>query len=258
MKHHYSGAYPPTTSELADWLLRLEHQGEIKLDSYLLQLDYTKDGTPFIAVISPKPEGEEQKPLKPPNGWGLFRRRGPQGELINGPVEYDEVILPDLRNGQQPMSDSPNLERVLEVYRGVSLTEDERKTISVWLQAHLDGVGTEELEWIEHLYVADALVFHAEYLIKRGLEAENRVLLRLGCESAQRATKVAPDESYFLYRFARCLDAGGYAEAAQVYQIFLERAASMLRGSRAYSPVHQTDFREAIQEARRRLDELTK
>jgi len=49
----------------------------------------------------PKPEGEEQKPLKPPKGWGLFRRRGPRGEIINGLMEYDEVLPPDLRKSQE-------------------------------------------------------------------------------------------------------------------------------------------------------------
>ncbi len=153
---------------------------------------------------------------------------------------------------------SPNLERVPEVYRGVSLTEDERKTISVFLEAQLDGVGTEALEWIEHLYVADALCWYADELIRDGLKAGDVVLIEMGCESAERATKVAADESYFLYRFARCLEAGSYPYAAQVYRVFLERATSRLPGSRAYSPMHQTDFREAIQEARKRLEELPK
>ena len=139
------------------------------------------------------------------------------------------------------------------------MTEDERKTISVWLQAHLDGVGTEESrDLLEHLYVADALVFHAEYLIKCGIEAGDDVLLQMGCDSAQAATKVAPDESYFLYRFARCLDAARDAETARVYQLFLERVTSRRPGSRAYSPVHQPEFREAIEKARKRLEELPK
>ncbi len=94
--HTYSGDYPPTTAELTGWLLKLVRAGLLDASSYLLRIVYSSDGTPFIKAISPRPSGEGQQALKPSRGWGLFQRRGRGAEARIGPIEGDEIALPDL------------------------------------------------------------------------------------------------------------------------------------------------------------------
>ena len=52
-----------------------------------------------------------------------------------------------------------------EHYRGVDLTLVEREVISEFLHEMPDGVSEEQRQWVEHLFVADALCLYANELI---------------------------------------------------------------------------------------------
>jgi len=138
-------------------------------------------------------------------------------------------------------------------YRGVRLTEDERGFLEWFLRDSVWKIASRDQQaMIEHLWVADGLCMYAKILLKRAREEESPCLARSACESAERATLVAPDESLYTYRLAGFLDAAGFDNATDYYRKFLERS-SRFPGSLAYSPVHKPEFQEAVEKATVRL-----
>lgn len=151
------------------------------------------------------------------------------------------------------MSDSTQTEFPAS-YHDVDLTPQEREVISAFLCEVLVGVTDQQRQWIEHLYVADALCMYASALVEEARNEGSATLAQTACESAERASLIASDEPIYVYRLARCLDrAGALGNAADYYRIFLKRSAFDV-GSLGRSPLDKSGFQEAVAYAKRRLD----
>jgi hypothetical protein len=130
------------------------------------------------------------------------------------------------------------------------------QVISVFLREMLVGVTDEQRQWIEHLYVADALCMYAAALVEQARNEGSASLAQTACESAERASLIASDEPIYVYRLARCLDrAGALGNATDYYRIFLKRSAFDV-GSLGRSPLDSKDFQEASAYSEHRLGTL--
>jgi hypothetical protein len=138
-------------------------------------------------------------------------------------------------------------------YHDVDLTSQEREVISAFLCEVLVGVTDQQRQWIEHLYVADALCVYASALVEQARNEGSASLAQTACESAERASLIASDEPIYIYRLARCLDrAGAVGNATDYYRIFLKRSAVDV-GSLGRSPLDSKAFEEAVAYSKRRL-----
>jgi hypothetical protein len=138
-------------------------------------------------------------------------------------------------------------------YRGVRLTPEEQDVIADFLREMLGSVPEEQRQWIEHLFVADALCMYASALVEQARAEGSAPLAQAACESVERASLIASDEPIYVYRLARCLDrAGAVKNAIDYYQIFLNRSASDV-GALGRSPLESSDFQNAVAYAKQRI-----
>ncbi len=148
-----------------------------------------------------------------------------------------------------PPEQNPPKGKFPKEYRGVKLDKDEREVIADYLGS-LQGKPAAATS-IEYLYVADALCIYGRSLIKQAQENRSTKLARAGCESASKGMMIAQGECWFIYSYARCLDAAGF-DATNYFRLFLEKSAKD-PGVRGRSDSYLEEFRWRVEDAKKRL-----